>query len=157
MGSVCLFVCIILLGDGSRFSDGLRSTALIRLCFVPRKMACACLVYFCQIKAIKLWHHLHMCAVVLWTKIVLELVYVSVGWTGEERQTEIQFDAGRCQWLNVSASENLLWEIVCRSGFANIVFLAWIDNQRQKGELVQSLVAISTWAIQSRKTQQRIC
>ena len=60
-----------------------------------------------------------MCAVVLWTKIVVECMFLQVG-SGEDRQKKydlmMRVAASR---LNVSASNSLLCEIVCRSGFAS--------------------------------------
>ena len=62
------------------------------------------------------WNHLHMCTVVLWTKIVVEFVSIpriqcSDKETGEQNAMRFALD--------VSASNNLLCEFVSRCGFAD--------------------------------------
>ena len=53
-------------------------------------MADAC--QFCSIKAIKPWNHLHMCTVVMWTKVVVEYIFPwgSVDSSGKETAVDRQ-------------------------------------------------------------------
>ena len=57
----------------------LQYMVLIRHCFVPRIMADSRPSLFSLEHETKPWNHLHVCAVVLWTKTVVEcMFYVSI-------------------------------------------------------------------------------
>ena len=106
-----------------------RRRSLLFLCFASRTM-----------EDIKPWNHFHMCAVNLWTKmIVIECI-------GLRRRTDGQTDLMRVARLNVSASINsLLCEIVCRSReLANIVFLVRITNTKPWNHLHMCTVVLWT-------------
>ena len=63
------------------------------------------------------WNHLHMCTVVLWTKIVVERMLLGGIAAIKKRETGKQNAMPVA--LNASASNNLLCEIVSHSGFTS--------------------------------------
>ena len=114
---------IIFWGEGGRAFRDCAVQPLLRHCFVHDA---------CQVcSAIKPWNHLHMRSVLLWTKIVVECLFLWDAWLAAEKKPGKTGKQWCYAWVaaRVIARGCFYWpencEIICRSGFANvdIVFL----------------------------------